>query len=50
MGFEPTTFCMASRARDSAQRETSLQISRFCRASGCRQCPAFTAKSREFPD
>jgi hypothetical protein len=22
----------------------------LCRASGCRRCPAFTAKSREFPD
>ena len=49
-GFEPSTFCMASRARDSAQRGISLQTGPFCRAGGCRQCPAFTARSREFPD
>jgi hypothetical protein len=49
-GFEPSTFCMASRTRDLVQRAISLQIRRFCRASGCRRCPAFTAKSREFPD
>jgi hypothetical protein len=49
-GFEPSTFCMASSTRDSAQHGISLQIGRFCRASGCRQCPAFTAKSQELPD
>ena len=34
-GFEPSTFCMASRGRDSAQRGISLQIGLFCRPSGC---------------
>jgi hypothetical protein len=47
-GFEPSTLCMASRGRDSAQLRISLQIGRFCRASGCRQCPAFTRNHGSF--
>jgi hypothetical protein len=49
-GIRTLDLLHGKQTRDLVQRAISLQIRRFCRASGCRRCPAFTAKSREFPD
>ena len=46
-GFEPSTFCMASRARDSVQCGISLQNTPLLPRERVPPCPAFTAKSRE---
>ena len=49
-GFEPSTFCMASRTWDPERPRKVLEKSNF-RDIGSRRCfPAFTAKSRAFPD
>src|SRR5918992_4148733 len=51
MGFEPTTFCMASRTWGHADcLDIPAKIGGFTLESRRRRCPAFTAKSREFPD
>jgi hypothetical protein len=50
MGFEPTTFCMASGTWDPERPKKALQSTGF-RAIGDQRCfPAFAAKSQGFPD
>jgi hypothetical protein len=50
MGFEPTTFCMASRTWDPEHPKKVLQNPGFGTGTGPRRLPGFSVKSREFPD
>ena len=48
MGFEPTTFCMASRAGGADSPGLCLQIAGFSASSAHKGFPAFTGRSRGF--
>jgi hypothetical protein len=50
MGFEPTTFCMASRTRGDAVWPDLPANQAFRAKTGRLICPAFNVRSREFAD